>query len=667
MADEVQQSSFVSRAGSAFSPAGLLAEKLPGFRPRDSQREFAEAVARTIESSGTLIAEAGTGTGKTFAYLVPALQAGIRVLISTAGKPLQDQLYTKDLPLILQALGIHANTVLLKGRANYICRKRLNEVDWLPSREDVGYLRDIQMFAARSETGDRAELKRIPENASIWPYVTSSRENCTGSKCPFYEECFLTQARRRAKDADILVVNHHLLLGALAAAGDGTEELLPAVPLTVIDEAHQIPAIATDFFGDIFSTVSVSDFSRDVLVIGKSKAPDGAKWDDLTHRIDTAVKELRLAAVTSLELGENDRRKISNREEISPLAGVFSQLDAELYALGQALAVNAERDPDIELLMRRCEEFLEQIGNWEKFAEDGADEEEENSAPHVRWIQAGKNGVRFCDTPLSFAGQFRQLRDTRGGSWVLTSATLSVAGKFDHFLSETGLDATETHSWPSPFDFFSQAALYVPPGMPDPNSGSFSEAVAEKAWPFIRKACGRTFVLCTSLRAVETIADRLESLSASEGVPLQILRQGSGTRKGLLERFRSEPDTVLVGSMSFWEGIDIRGDDLSVVVIDRIPFSPPDDPVMSARCEWVQRQGGHPFFSIQIPEAVTLLRQGVGRLIRSESDRGVLVFCDPRLISKWGVYGKTIVSSLPDFCRTQKLERALAYLNLKDR
>lgn len=651
----------------AFAPGGPLSKSLPGFVSRPGQLAFALAVARAIEKKETLVAEAGTGTGKTFAYLVPALLAGIKVLISTAGKPLQDQLYAKDLPLVLRALGFEANCVLLKGRSNYICRKRLSEVTQIPTREDVAYLRDIRIFAMSSETGDRSELSHIPENDPIWPLVTSSQENCTGSKCPCYAECFLAKARRAAREADILVVNHHLFLSSLAMGGDGAEEILPSMPLTVIDEAHQLPSIATDFFGEVFSTRAVCDFAHDVLNIGINKAKDGAQWRDLTSEVDRQAQEIALAVVTELGLAEGDR--VDARDtDLSALAGPFGKLSEALGVLSEALAVNAGRDPDLDLLSSRCSEIQLAAESWEHIAlgktgeaaskaGDAADE-----SPRVRWLLVGRSGVRFYDTPLAIGDKLRSLREEKGEAWVLTSATLSVAGDFRHFISETGLSKSLTATWESPFDYFTQAALYVPAGLPEPNSPGFSPAVADKAWPFVKKAGGRTFFLCTSLRAVDAIAERLQALSAADGAGLTILKQGDGTRKGLLEQYRASPRSVLVGSMSFWEGIDIKGDALSVVVIDRIPFSPPNEPVFAARCDWIRRRGGSPFADYQVPEAVTLLRQGAGRLVRSEKDRGVFILCDTRVLTRWNTYGERIVMSLPAFCRTTDEARALAFL-----
>lgn len=677
----------------AFKAGGPLSRGLSGFVARPSQRAFALAVARAIEEKATLIAEAGTGTGKTFAYLVPALLAGVKVLISTAGKPLQEQLYGKDLPLILKALGYHANCVLLKGRSNYICKKRLEEVRQVPTRDDAGYLRDIKIFAMTSETGDRSELSHIPENDPIWPLVTSTHENCPASKCPHQGECFLAKARRAAREADIVVVNHHLFLSSLAMAADGGEEILPSMPLTVIDEAHQLPSIATEFFGDVFSSRALSDFAKEVLVAAKTKARDGADWDELTAEVDRQAKELPLAAATDLGLTEGDRVNLRDID-LAPLKTPLGRISLALDALSEALSANAGRDPDLDLLMKRCEAFGVQAADWETFVEEskkgggvalfgtknsdgrqGAEktaakaegkgsegEEAEAESPRVRWILMGRAGVRLYDTPLAIGEKLRALREEKGNAWVLTSATLSVAGDFAHFLSETGLEGAETAAWPSPFDYFSQAALYIPRELPNPNAPDFSRIVAEKAWPFVKKARGRAFFLCTSLRAVDAVSDRLQQLAREAKMPLRILKQGDGSRKGLLDQYRSEKCAVLVGSMSFWEGIDIKGDALSVVVIDRIPFSPPDEPVFAARCEWIREQGGSPFLDYQVPEAVTLLRQGAGRLVRSETDRGVFILCDARVLSRWDGYGKTVVESLPDFCRTVDEARALAFL-----
>ncbi|MDL2058413.1 ATP-dependent DNA helicase [Mesosutterella sp. AGMB02718] len=646
----------------AFSPGGALQRALPGFVPRDSQRGFALEVARTIISRGTLVAEAGTGTGKTFAYLVPALLAGARVLVSTAGKPLQDQLFGRDLPQILRALRLQADCAILKGRSNYICLKRLREVQRLPTREDVAYLRDIRIFAETNAAGDRSELVHIPENDPIWPLVTSTRENCTGQKCPCFKDCFLNKARKRARASDILVVNHHLFLSSLAIGEEGAEELLPAMPVTVIDEAHQLPAIATDFFGSVFSTYSVVDFAREALLLAKTKAPGGARWDELTQAVSLAAKEIPAAAAESLGLEEGDRVR-AGEKELGGLSGPLSRLSSKLSQLAAALSENAGRDPDLDLLLPRCAGYMEQADSWNAFIRDGEPRSEDGTAPHVRWLQMGKLGLRLCDTPLSVGDKIRAIREEKGEAWVLTSATLSTAGDFTHFLTELGLEDAKTAAWESPFDFATHAALYIPKGLPsDPRAPGFPQFVAECAWPFVRKAGGRAFFLCTSLKAVEAVADRLESLALEAGVQLRVLRQGSGTRKGLLEQYREEKHAVLVGSMSFWEGIDIKGDALSIVVIDKFPFAPPDDPVVAARREWIEQNGGSPFLDYQVPEMVTALRQGAGRLIRSETDRGVLILCDPRAFDKWHSYGRRVIMSLPGFGRTSNEEVALSFI-----
>lgn len=651
-----------SGVGHAFSAQGPLARAVPGFSARASQAEMAEAIAATIAARGTLVAEAGTGTGKTFAYLVPALLAGGKVLVSTGSKPLQDQLYAKDLPAVRAALGVNASTALLKGRANYLCLLRLERTEAqgrLASREEAFHLREILRFSRLTLSGDRAELAAVPEHASIWPAVTSTRDNCLGAECPRLQECFVFKARRDAQAADVVVVNHHLFLADLALRDDAIADFLPAVDTVVIDEAHQLPEVAADFFGSMLSLSQIAELARDARALGASRASDGAPWSRLADALERAAREVRLTlAEQGLEAGR--RVALDRLPAPAALATQLQSAGGALADLTEALEANRHRDAELDLLGPRAAEIGRAIGAWQRAAEQPQASDGSETGPLVRWVSTSAHGAQFHATPLSFAAAFARARERQAQAWILTSATLTTAGRFDHFLNEMGLGEACTGRWESPFDFARQALLYLPQDLPDPLGGDFPERVADLAWPLIEASQGRAFVLCTTLRAVDRVAERLRSHLADSALDLPLLVQGEGTRRALIERFREAGNAVLVGSVSFWEGIDIRGEALSLVVIDKLPFAPPDDPVVEARIRWLRAQGRNPFMEYQLPSAVTLLQQGVGRLIRDECDRGVLMILDGRLVSK--PYGKTVLSSLPPFGRTRRLDRARAFL-----
>lgn len=649
----------------AFAPEGALAAAIDGFVARPSQADMAAQVAAAIESRGTLVAEAGTGTGKTFAYLVPALLAGGKVLVSTGSKPLQDQLFRKDLPAVRAALKVNAETALLKGRANYVCLLRLARAEAegrLNSREEAFHLREIVRFARVTVSGDRAELASVPENASIWPLVTSTRENCPGQECAHFQECFVFKARRAAQAADVVVVNHHLFLADLALRDDAISDFLPAADTVILDEAHQLPEIAADFFGTSLSLLQLVDMARDARALGLSKAADGAAWPGLADALDTAARDLRLR-LADAGLAAGRRVPLARIEGAERLAAGFEDIRQALLDLEHALAANQGRDPELDLLAPRAAGLREVALEWMQAATATApapDAGEDGAAPIVRWVNVSTLGAQFHATPLSFSEAFARARERQSHTWVLTSATLTTAGRFDHFLADMGLTDTATARWESPFEFAHQALLYLPEKLPNPLGPDFPEQVADAAWPLIEAAGGRTFVLCTTLRAVDRVADRLKTHMEASGCEFPLLIQGEGTRRALIEQFREAGNAVLVGSVSFWEGIDIRGDALSLVVIDKLPFAPPDDPVVEARIRWMRATGRNPFMEYQLPAAVTLLKQGVGRLIRDESDAGVLMILDERLITK--PYGKTVIASLPPFGRTRRLDRARGFL-----
>lgn len=680
----------VERVALAFDEKGPLTKAVKGFCVREGQREFAVEAARAVEEKTILVAEAGTGTGKTFAYLTPALLAGATCVISTAGKSLQDQLCAKDLPALRDALGVPVKVALLKGRANYVCHFRLEltaSEGRLPEQDSYLKFRKIQRFAAVSRTGDRAELPDVPEDDRLWPLVTSTRENCLGKdRCPNYDDCFVKKAREDAMQSQVVVVNHHLYLSSMALKreSDAIDGMLPQAALTVIDEAHQLPGIASSFFGTSFSTYDVENVSMEARRLGRTKCNDGAEWEILYDRVLKAGREFRLDA-QRIGLAEGERLDVDEIEGFGELYPGFERLRAAFAAMGEAMRANEGRDNELDTLAERHAELMEQMEAWTaifvKCRNGAADEASEGEAAgdaevggeagpeagaasgadaEVRWLEVSQHGIRFNLTPLSFAEEFREMREREGGAWVFTSATLSSAGRFDLFKQRLGIGECVERTWESPFNYWEQGCFYLPQ-MPPPanNTAVHTHNVIEKVWPLINAAGGRTFVLCTSLAAVRAAADELQARLEANGNPYPLFVQGDGPKMRLIEEFRAHGNAVLVGSMSFWEGVDVKGEALSLVVIDKIPFAPPNDPVMMARSRAVEASGRRPFDEITLPEAVITLKQGAGRLIRSEGDRGMLVICDPRILNKG--YGKVVRDSLPDFYCTRREEKALEF------
>ena len=680
----------VERVALAFDVKGPLTKAVKGFCVREGQREFAVEAARAVEEKTILVAEAGTGTGKTFAYLTPALLAGATCVISTAGKSLQDQLCAKDLPALRDALGVPVKVALLKGRANYVCHFRLEltaSEGRLPEQDSYLKRRKIQRFAAVSRTGDRAELPDVPEDDRLWPLVTSTRENCLGKdRCPNYDDCFVKKAREDAMQSQVVVVNHHLYLSSMALKreSDAIDGMLPQAALTVIDEAHQLPGIASSFFGTSFSTYDVENVSMEARRLGRTKCNDGAEWEILYDRVLKAGREFRLDA-QRIGLAEGERLDVDEIEGFGELYPGFERLRAAFAAMGEAMRANEGRDNELDTLAERHAELMEQMEAWTaifvKCRNGAADEASEGEAAgdaevggeagpeagaasgadaEVRWLEVSQHGIRFNLTPLSFAEEFREMREREGGAWVFTSATLSSAGRFDLFKQRLGIGECVERTWESPFNYWEQGCFYLPQ-MPPPanNTAVHTHNVIEKVWPLINAAGGRTFVLCTSLAAVRAAADELQARLEANGNPYPLFVQGDGPKMRLIEEFRAHGNAVLVGSMSFWEGVDVKGEALSLVVIDKIPFAPPNDPVMMARSRAVEASGRRPFDEITLPEAVITLKQGAGRLIRSGGDRGMLVICDPRILNKG--YGKVVRDSLPDFYCTRREEKALEF------
>jgi ATP-dependent DNA helicase DinG len=631
-----------------FGAGGPLGGQVGSYRPRHAQTEMAKAIAEAIAGQTTLIAEAGTGTGKTFAYLVPALLWGGKVIVSTGTKNLQDQLYLRDIPTVRKALSAPVSVALLKGRSNYVCHFHLERTlqnGRMTSRDDVGYLREISRFMKTTSSGDKAELSKVPENALIWNLVTSTRDTCFGAECQYYQDCFVMKARKEAQQADVVVVNHHLFFADVALKDTGVAELLPTANTVIFDEAHQLPETATMFFGDTVSTSQVLELCRDVLAEGLSHARDGADWAKVVAPVEKAARDLRLA------FPEDIVRLAVN--QIAPSSVFFPALETLRDNMDGMIAVlekQAERAETIEQCRTRAIELAHQLEKWNGAQDKAASEEGQT---YVLWVEAFTSSLQLHRTPLSIAPIFNKQREGVPRTWIFTSATLAVKNDFHHYTSQMGLWDEPAKSWPSPFDYERQGLLYVPTNLPQPNSYEYTDAVVDAALPAIIAAGGRTFLLCTTIRAVNRAAERLREEFEQRGLPFPLMVQGEAGRTELLDRFRASGNGVLIGSQSFWEGVDVRGDALSLVIIDKLPFSPPDDPVLAARIAELEKKGLNGFVHHQLPAAIINLKQGAGRLIRDETDRGVLMICDPRLISKG--YGRRIWQSLPPFKRTREI------------
>lgn len=620
-----------------FAEQGPLAGAIGGYRPRRSQQEMAEAVQQAMARGKILVAEAGTGTGKTFAYLVPALLSGRQVIVSTASRNLQDQLYLKDLPILLKALRRPLAVSQLKGRGNYLCHYRLEQTltaELLRSEEDRRDLERVRQWVAETGSGDIAGMTELAENWWGWPALTSTEDSCLGQNCPFISDCFLLKARRRAQDAELVVINHHLLCADWALREDGLGELLPEAGAVIVDEAHQFAEIAARFLGESVTSRQIQELIRDTMVeLQQAKLaspPAQQRLLRLRQRLGQAQQAFATAppraAATELE---------QRPEVLELLVG----LSDELTRVGETLLPLAGASQGLELCWQRCRRLDQRLVDWLS-----GDQED-----WVRWFTAGKKRFSLQTTPLEVAGSFTGYRKGAPRAWIFTSATLSVADQFDHFLEQLGLPQgeVETRLWLSPFDYSRQALMYLPPGLPMPGAADFTERMVEAVRPVLQASAGRAFVLFTSHRALGEAALRLKEL------PFPLLVQGEAPKALLLERFRSLGNAVLLGTASFWEGVDVQGSALSCVIIDKLPFASPGDPVCQARLASLRWHGCDPFPSWQLPAAVIALKQGAGRLIRGHEDRGVLVLCDPRLTTK--SYGRVFLDSLPAMPRTQAL------------
>lgn len=653
----------------ALGADAALARALPGFKPRPAQQRLAVAVADAFERRDVLLAEAGTGTGKTYAYLVPALLSGMKTIVSTGTRALQDQLYLRDLPRVRDALGIGLKTALLKGRANYLCRHRLEQAKGEPrftSREQVSQFQRVVAWSGRTRSGDMAEMESLPEDSPLLPLVTSTADNCLGTDCPFWSECFVVQARQRAQAADLVVVNHHLLLADLALKQEGFGEILPGAQAFVVDEAHQLPELAAQFFGEGLGARPLVELARDAIAECKEVSGALASLQEPARALEAATRALR-AAMDNLPVRGTAWRAL-DEVDLEPAFGVLAQ---SLQGLHDALEPLREAAPGLDACHARAREQLGRLRRW--LGETGAASFSEaafadarqaspgsepgdvpaGASPDVHWYELTPRGFRLQRTPLDVSGPLRAHREASHAAWVFTSATLAVAGRFDHVAQRLGIDDARELIEPSPFDWDRQALCYLPRGLPEPASRDYGIALIDALMPVLEASGGRAFLLFASHRALREAAEVLQE------APWPLFVQGTEPRHVLLQRFRESGNGVLLGTASFREGVDVAGDALSVVVIDKLPFAAPDDPVFEARLDAIRRAGGNPFRDEQLPQAVIALKQGAGRLIRTETDRGVLVLCDPRLLGK--TYGRTFLESLPPLPKTRDVQAVRAF------
>jgi len=618
------------------SETGPLAGSIDGFTVRPQQQQLAQTIADVMNNNDSLVCEAGTGTGKTFAYLVPALLSGKRVIISTGTKHLQDQLYYKDLPIVRKALNVPIVTALLKGRANYLCLHRLENGDGdfhYLTKEDLSDIPMVKQWATQTDIGDLAELINLPEDAAIRSRIVSNTENCLGQDCSFYDDCFVFKARRKANEAEIVVVNHHLLLADLALRESGFGEVLPKADTIIFDEAHLLPTLASEFFSQTLSSRQFSELFSDTTAAYLTVANDMAEVLDEIRDCQTGLRKFRLS------LGNKDRRvawnEVFSEKKVNQ---ALQDLCDNLIALEKYLDSLAGRSKALENCWRRCGNMIEALQNFV----------ERESEDLVQWLETRGQGFLLHQTPLDISATFQARLAEHGCNTIYTSATLSVAEDFSHFSDQLGLSEITAKSWDSPFNYQKQALLYLPQGMPEPNEPVYTEAVVNMALPVIEASQGHAFLLFTSHRAMNEAYSLL-----AKRIDYPLMRQGDAPRSELLQLFRNTENAVLLGTSSFWEGVDVRGKALSCVIIDKLPFAPPDDPVFRARAAKMRENGQNPFMTYQLPQAVISLKQGVGRLIRDANDYGVLMICDPRLKTK--SYGRIFLKSLPDMKRSTEL------------
>jgi ATP-dependent DNA helicase DinG len=633
-----------SKTSSLFAADGKLSGAIQGFVPRQAQTDMAVAVESTIKTKSPLIVEAGTGTGKTFAYLAPALLSERKTIVSTGTKNLQEQLFHRDLPLIKKALASNSKTALLKGRANYLCLHRLRQHggnSTLIDRQTLTELTQVREWASSTKTGDMGDMKSLAEDAKVLPFVTSTADNCLGKDCPDYEDCYMVKARRKALDADVVVVNHHLFFADMALKDTGFGELIPEADVVIFDEAHQIPDIASEYFGETFSSRQMQDISRDIEVVYRTVLKDAKQLHSAAEKCKLIAADLRLLFPENPAKG--NWRQMLLRDEVQTQ---INKLTASLNILQEVLKLHLGRDKDVDNIYERVCEAKGKLALLTDTTQLGVS----------LWYETTMRHIVLHLTPLSIAQKFADFISEPKRSWVFTSATLMVDGGFGHFQKQMGLDNATTLSLDSPFDYPQQAILCVPRFLPEPNAREMRATLLDISIKLVKASRGRCFLLFTSHATLNAIADLL-----IDKIDNPILVQGSTTKRALLESYIENKDAVLLGTGAFWEGVDVRGDDLTCVLIDKLPFASPDDPLLQARIEDCRKGGGNPFAQLQIPQAAIALKQGAGRLIRDETDKGVLVICDNRLVTK--DYGKIFMGSMPNMHRTRDLQKAIDFLH----
>lgn len=642
------------QVGEAFAPGGPLARHEAGFRPRQAQIRLADAVAQAVHARTALVAEAGTGVGKTFAYLVPLLLAGTRALVSTATKSLQDQLFLRDLPRLRDALAVPVTLALLKGRSSYLCLHRLQQARLtaqLPDRRAVRQLARVEAWAAATRTGDLAEVEGLDERSPVIPLVSSTRENCLGSDCPEFARCHVVAARREAMAADLVVVNHHLFFADLALRDSGVAELLPTVDAAVFDEAHQLVEAGVQFLGRQLATAQVIDLARDLLAAGLQHARGLQDWQALSTALDRAARDLRLGAAGqrrevrgTLKLRFED---CAGEASLQPALAALADAARAAAAAAQAMQDSAA---DFARLAQRCTDVTALAGHFAGELQTG----------HVRWIDLTTHQARLVESPLDIRAMLTEQRQKSPRAWIFTSATLGDGEDLDWFTRSTGLEDAVHLCVGSPFDYPAQARLWVPRRMPPPGDAQHPAAVGILAARIAHRLGGRCFVLTTTLRVLPQIAEAAQDWLQRHGARLDLLVQGNEPRRTLLQRFADGQGCMLLGSHSFWEGIDMPGDALQCVLIDKLPFPPPNDPLVEARVRQLRAEGQDPFDAYFVAEAAVALKQGAGRLIRTERDRGLLVLCDPRLRS--ARYGARLLAALPPMAAIEDAQQAREWL-----
>jgi len=631
-----------------FSPQGPLNDCLDNYQLREEQVEMAKSVSHAIAKKESLVVEAGTGVGKTFAYLYPALLRGGKVVISTATKNLQDQLFFSDIPKIREALKISVKVNILKGRSNYICKLRMentNQEGLFFNKDDAKYLHSIKAFSDSSDTGEISEISKIPENSSIWPLVTSTKENCLGQDCEFYKDCFLVKARKEALESEVLIVNHHLFFADFVLKDAELSEILPKANTVIFDEAHQVPLVASFFLGQFISSSQIINLIQDCQ-------QSFIKYPDTLKILDTLALELQdnIFELKKLISSSSARLNIDHLQDYDSFKKSYESLIEKLNLLESVLSKHSEENAELQKLFDRSSELNIKINSWLRG-------DDQNS---IYWLEVFARTIQFNATPISVAEQFKKFQDKAESAWIFTSATLAINGSFDHFTNLLGLENSKTHYLKSPFNFSENAFLYVPKEMPDPKDELFNIVLVKRAIPLIKASKGRAFILATSLKSMEEISALLKDEFEKNQIKYPVLTQGDGPKSDLLNQFKKHGNAVLIGSLSFWEGIDVRGPMLSLVMIDKLPFQSPGDPVFESKIKLLSEEGKNAFISMQLPEAIIKLKQGVGRLIRDDYDKGVMVICDKRIIDK--SYGIKIWKSLPPFKRTRNENAIINFL-----